>query len=145
MMNPRSRQKPRPPLMIAAMGPVMLKRAAESADIWNSVSFAATFEAQLEETRVRIDQINEHCVKLGRDPDAFLKSYQMFDPNARTSGGLFNYYDSEDLFVDMAHRLTELSIRELGLYYPMVESQIPMFEKIAREVVPKLRKSFDGA
>ena len=50
-LRPRPVQSPRPPIVIAAMGPVMLGHAARHADIWNSISFAKTFEAQLNETR----------------------------------------------------------------------------------------------
>ena len=50
-LRPRPVQSPRPPLVIAAMGPVMLGHAARHADVWNSISFAKTFEAQLAETQ----------------------------------------------------------------------------------------------
>jgi len=139
VMNPRPVQQPRPPLLIAAMGPIMLKRAARYADIWNSLSFADTFETQLEETRDRIKLVDEHCTAIGRDPSSLRRSYQMFDAGARKSGGLFNYYESEQVFIDMVRRLTGLGISEFGLYYPMRDEQLPMFERIAREVIPELR------
>ena len=144
IMNPRPIQRPRPPLLIAAMGPVMLKRTARYADIWNSISFAENFEAQFAETRQRVDILRESCRAIDRDPDAIRMSYQMFDPSARTSGGRFNYYESEDLFVEMAERLLTLGMTELGLYYPMVKEQVPMFERIATEVIPKLKQA-DGS
>ena len=143
-MNPRPIQRPRPPLLIAAMGPRMLEQAAECADIWNSISFADTFEAQLAETRERIDRVNAHCAAIGRDPRRIVFSYQMFDPAARASGGFFNYYESPERFREMAERLLPLGIGELGLYYPMREEQVPVFERIAREVLPALRESYRG-
>lgn len=139
-MNPRPVQRPRPPIMIAAMGPVMLKRAARYADIWNSISFADTFEAQMQETRARVAQLDAHCVTLKRDPGSIMRSYQMFDPGARTSGGLFNYYESEDLFVEMVEQILALGITEIGLYYPMMDSQLPAFKKLATDVIPEIRK-----
>ena len=144
-MNPRPVQQPRPPIMIAAMGPVMLKRTAHYADIWNSLSFAETFDEQMQETRIRIEQLDEHCAAIGRDPDSILRSYQMFDPGARKSGGLFNYYESEDLFVEMVGRILDMGITELGLYFPMMESQVPAFERLGREVIPEIRKRHAGA
>ena len=140
VMNPRSPQQPRPPIMIAAMGRVMLKHAARYADIWNSISFAASFEAQLEETRTRVALVDEHCAALGRDPASLRRSYTMFDAGARSSGGSINYYESEDLFVDMVHRVRELGITEMALYYPALEAQLPAFERIATKVIPELRK-----
>ena len=46
VMNPRPIQTPRPPILIAAMGPRMLRRAARYADNWNSLSFLETFDSQ---------------------------------------------------------------------------------------------------
>lgn len=142
VMNPRPVQKPRPPLVIAAMGPLMLKHAARYADNWNSLSFAPDFETQLKETRERIALIDKHCEALDRDPGSFRRSYLMFDPGARSSGGLFNCYESETAFVDMVGRVTELGISEIGLYYPAREEQIPTFERIATEVIPKLKADY---
>ena len=67
-LRPRPVQSPRPPIVIAAMGPVMLGHAARHADIWNSISFAKTFEAQLDETRERVAAIDARCARIGRDP-----------------------------------------------------------------------------
>ena len=104
-MNPRPLQSPRPPIMIAAMGPVMIKRVAEYADIWNSLSFADSFSAQLEETRQRIAQLRTTCERIGRDPSTIRISYQMFDPQARKAGGRFSCYESAQLFTDMVGQL----------------------------------------
>ena len=139
VMNPRPLQSPRPPIMIAAMGPRMLKRAARHADNWNSLSFRPTFEEQLEETRDRISQMKETCVSIGRDPTTLRRSYQMLDTNARTSGGRYTYYESEQIFTDMVEPLIELGVSEFGLYYPVLEEQVQVFENIARNVIPELR------
>lgn len=144
IMNPRPVQRPRPPLLVAAMGPRMLEQAAEHADIWNSLSFAETFRKQLDETRERIDRVNAHCAAIGRDPGDIIFSYQMFDPAARASGGFFNCYESPERFREMAERLLPLGLSELGLYYPMREEQLPVFERIALDVLPALRKSHGG-
>lgn len=139
VMNPRPLQKPRPPIMIAAMGPVMLKMAARYADIWNSLSFANNFDEQMAQTRARIAEVDEHCATIGRDPGSLRRSYLMFDASARHSGGMMKYYESESIFSDMAEQVLELGITDIGLYYPMREEQLPMFEKIATEVIPALR------
>ena len=139
VMNPRPLQQPCPPIMIAALGPVMMKHAARYADIWNSMSFADAFETQLEETHGRMVLMDEHCSAINRDPASLRRSYQMFDASARPSGGLINYYESEAVFVDMVQRLTDLGITELGLYYPLLDEQLPMFEKIAKQVIPELK------
>jgi hypothetical protein len=145
VMNPRPVQKPRPPIVIAAMGPVMLKHTARYADVWNSLSFAATFDEQLEDTRNRVATIDAHCVDLGREPVSLRRSYLMFDPGARKSGGALCYYESEDVFVDMVQRITALGITDIGLYYPMLDTQLPMFKRLATEVMPELKAQHAAA
>jgi alkanesulfonate monooxygenase SsuD/methylene tetrahydromethanopterin reductase-like flavin-dependent oxidoreductase (luciferase family) len=140
VMNPRPLQKPRPPIMIAAMGPIMLKKAARYADIWNSLSFVEDFDDQMKETRHRIEQVDEHCAAMGRDPGTLRRSYLMFDAKARPSGGKIKYYESEAIFTHMVERIMELGITDIGMYYPLQEEQLPMFERIATDVIPKLRR-----
>jgi len=138
VINPRPVQRPRPPIVIAAMGPTMLKRAAEHADIWNSESHAGTFDAQLAETRRRIDLIDEHCEAIGRDPTSLRRSYLM-PVGALLSGGLFDYYESKEVFAAMMEQVIDLGISEIGLWYPARDEQLPMFERIAAEVIPALK------
>ena len=38
-----------------------------------------------------------------------------------------------------------LGITELGLYYPMLDGQLPVFEGIAQETIPELRKEAASA
>jgi alkanesulfonate monooxygenase SsuD/methylene tetrahydromethanopterin reductase-like flavin-dependent oxidoreductase (luciferase family) len=138
-ISPRPVQSPRPPILIAAMGPVMLGHAARYADVWNSMSFAKTFEAQLEETRQRIAAMDARCAVIGRDQADLRRSYLMFDPTARYGGGVIVYYESEEIFTQMVQQVIALGISEVVLYYPLLERQIPMLERIARDVIPKLK------
>jgi alkanesulfonate monooxygenase SsuD/methylene tetrahydromethanopterin reductase-like flavin-dependent oxidoreductase (luciferase family) len=144
VMNPRPIQKPRPPITIAAMGSIMLKYAARYADTWNSFSRGNTFDEQLDETRRRNQLVDKYCTDIGRAPSSLRRSYLMYDGEARTRGGLINYYDSEKVFVDMVQRLVDVGITEFLLYYPFHEEQLPMFEKIAREVIPELKEKYNG-
>jgi alkanesulfonate monooxygenase SsuD/methylene tetrahydromethanopterin reductase-like flavin-dependent oxidoreductase (luciferase family) len=139
VMNPRPVQQPRPPIIVAALGPVMLRHAARYADNWNSLSFADSFEKQRAETAARIARVDEACAAIGRDPSSLRRSYLMFDPASRATGGRIAYYESENLFGDMVGRLTELGISELGLYFPLVAAQRPIFERIARDVIPAMK------
>src|SRR4029077_13080634 len=74
-LRPRPVQSPRPPIMIAAMGPVMLGHAARHADVWNSMSLAPTFAEQLEVTRRRVAAIDARCAAIGRDPASLRRSF----------------------------------------------------------------------
>ena len=41
----------------------------------------------------------------------------------------------------MADRLHDFGFTELGLYYPALVSQRPVFETISNDVIPELRES----
>lgn len=139
VMNPRPVQSPRPPLVIAALGPKMLKIAAQFADNWNSMSFAKDIESQLGETSARIAKVDAACEALGRDPASLRRSFLMFDPGSRATGGAIAYYKSEAAFMAWVEPLLKLGISEIGLYFPTLDEQRPMFEKIATEIIPQLK------
>ena len=63
----------------------------------------------------------------------------MLDMQARRSGGPVNYYQSTEVFADMVRRLIDLGISEFGLYFPTRDTELPMFEKIATDVIPVLK------
>lgn len=131
-------QSPRPPIMLAAMGPKMLRIAAEHADIWNQMSFAPNWEEQLEEVAGRMAMMDGLLTERDRGTGSLLRSYLMFDPEARAKGGAFAYYASPDVFADRARSLLALGIDAIDLYYPVVPEQVPAFEEIARDVLPEL-------
>jgi alkanesulfonate monooxygenase SsuD/methylene tetrahydromethanopterin reductase-like flavin-dependent oxidoreductase (luciferase family) len=139
VMKPRPIQSPRPPIVIGALGPVMLRLTARIADTWNTMSFAKTFDEQLAEVREKVRIVDEACAKAGRDPTSLRRSYLMFDPQARASGGSMNYYESVGAFEEMAGQVMEAGFSELCLYYPVLPAQAAVFERIAQDVLPKLR------
>lgn len=141
VMNPGSVQQPRLPIMVAALGPQMMRYAVQYGDIWNSLSFAKDFDEQLAELSDRCLTIDELCAEFGRDPATLRRSYTMFDPTARASGGAICYYESDDLFASMVEQVIALGIDEVSIYYPGVAAQVPAFERIATDVVPQLRKA----
>ncbi|MDG2284504.1 MAG: hypothetical protein P8N43_03100 [Alphaproteobacteria bacterium] len=102
------------------------------------------FEDQLAESKERVARMDDNLAAIDRDPAELRRSYQMFDPSSRASGGAVSYYESTNLFVDMVERLIETGMTELGLYYPALDEQYPAFEKIAREVIPEIKKRHGG-
>ena len=102
------------------------------------------FEALLEEKHGRITRVDEQCAAIGRDPASLRRSYLMFDVKARSSGGQINYYASETVFADMAQRVIDLGITDIGLYYPVLDEQLPVFEHIARRVIPELKATHNS-
>ena len=140
VMNPRPVQSPRPPIVIAALGPVMMRHTAKYADNWNSLSFADSFDKQLAETTERVERMDRNLAAIDRDPADLRYSYQMFDPASRASGGMVTYYESVAKFEDMAESLIAAGMSELGLYYPLQDSQRDVFEKIGQDILPKLKQ-----
>ncbi|MEM7190689.1 MAG: LLM class flavin-dependent oxidoreductase [Pseudomonadota bacterium] len=145
IMRPRPVQAPRPPIVIAALGPKMLRIAARYADNWNTLSFAESFDKQLAETQERIARMDDNLSELGRDKAAVRYSYQMFDPESRASGGKITYYRSTDAFLEKADPLIEAGMTELGLYFPLIDSQRPVFEQIGNEILPMLKEKYAPA
>lgn len=144
VMQPRPLQLPRPPLLIAALGPRMLALAAQHADIWNSLSFQADFADQLAETRSRCAAVDAACEAIGRDPATLRRSYTMFDVQARPRGGAMSYYESPEAFITQASEIANLGIRDIGLYYPADPTQLEIFRRVATESLPQLRVAFSS-
>ncbi len=144
VMNPRPVQSPRPPIMVAGLAPRMMRHAVHHGDIWNSLSFLASFDDQLAETRGRCQAIDEYCAAIGREPSSLRRSYTMFDSQARPKGGAIIYYESTERFIDHVSRVVELGISDVGLYYPLDPAQLSRFEKIATDVLPSLRAEYSS-
>ena len=139
IVNPRPVQSPRPPITVAALGPVMMRHVAAHADTWSSLSFSADFETQVRETRERAVTIDEVCDAVGRDRASLRRSYHLYDAQARPRGGIYDCYESVGRFEEMAGRFLELGMDELVLYYPPDPGQWTTFERIATDVLPRLR------
>jgi len=132
-------------LTVAAMGPKMMRSAAIHADTWTTMSFESEFEAQLLDAAALAERMADTCAAVGRDPATLRYSYFMFDADARDSGGHIAYYEPTQRFVDVATEFLAHGFTELVLHYPFLESQIPVFEEIALEVIPRLRQSDSAA
>lgn len=139
VMNPSSLQRPRVPVIAAALGPKMMGHAAAHADGWNTMSFSPDFDDQLEELTERAAAMDRLCEDMGRDPATLRRGVNLFDASARASGGRLRYYDDPDLVTRLVRPLAEAGFTEFGLYYPTDESQLEAFESVASEVVPALR------
>lgn len=139
VMNPSSVQRPRLPVVAAALGPKMMRHTARFADGWNTMSFSPDFGDQLAELSERNARMDDLCAEHHRDPGDLRRSVNLFDAEARASGGKLRYYEDPDLLVELITNLGEAGYTEFGLYYPADPTQIPAFEHCARDVIPTLR------
>lgn len=134
-MAPAPIQQPRPPLTIGAMGPSMLKVAARYADTWNSFGgeWGAPPDVILRNTQRRNEMLDKYCQQIGRDPKTLRRSLLIFGSEAET------VFDSEEAFQEVVSRYRKIGITEFMLFYPHAENQIPMFKRIAKHLIPRLR------
>jgi alkanesulfonate monooxygenase SsuD/methylene tetrahydromethanopterin reductase-like flavin-dependent oxidoreductase (luciferase family) len=136
-MNPGTIQKPRPPLVIAAMGNTMLKIAAKYADTWNSFGsedWRAPADKILENTKRRVELIEKYCNEIGRNPKMIRRSLLFYSRHGRT------IIDSKDNFREVINQYKEIGINEFIIYFPFFDSpQIENIKIIAKDVIPNLR------
>jgi F420-dependent oxidoreductase-like protein len=125
-MRPAAVQKPRPPLMLGAHRPKMLRIVAAYADAWNSFG-------TVDEMRQRNQQLDEACAAIGRDPRSIVRSLYGWaammpaDPWA-----------SVDAFEEMVGRYAHAGVNEFLIDQPRPEQQA-VLERVASDVLPKLR------
>jgi hypothetical protein len=112
----------------------MLRITAQYADRWNSYGGSQlTADEMLKLTGERNQRLDEYCAEIGRDPSTLLRSLLLFGPPAEIA------YTSVDGFHDVIGSYQEAGIEEFIMYYPFLDRHVPIFEKIAYEVIPNLR------
>lgn len=124
--RPKPVQQPRPPLVLAAHRPRMLRIIARYADTWNSFG-------TVEEMRERNAQLDEACANLGRDPTTIVRSLYGWAAMMPSDP-----WDSSEAFRDMVGRYAEVGVNEFLIDQPRPE-QAAVLERVAAEVLPSLR------
>jgi alkanesulfonate monooxygenase SsuD/methylene tetrahydromethanopterin reductase-like flavin-dependent oxidoreductase (luciferase family) len=126
LFRPAPLQRPRPPLMLGAHRPRMLRIVAEFADTWNSFG-------SVDEMRERNTILDEQCAAIGRDPKSIVRSLYGWaalmpdDPWA-----------SIDSFEDMVGRYGEAGVNEFLIDQPRSDQQA-VLERVAADLLPRLR------
>ena len=122
--RPASIQKPRPPLVIGAFGPRMLKIVATYADTWNAFGTPA-------EMRERNQMLDDYCRELGRDPDTLDRSLYYWVPKSDADP-----WASKQAFNDVINPYIEAAVNQFILDQPR-DDQLDMLEWAAAEVLPR--------
>ena len=143
IMAPGPVQQPRPPLTLAAGGPVTMKFTARLADSWNQIpsdasigQHSTTAEECLSTVRSRNDRMDDFCAAVGRDPGTLRRS--ILAGGGVTPDALWS---SPEAFRDFVGRYGEARVDEFIFYYPSrIEQAEGHYERIAREVIPNLRR-----
>ena len=129
---PGSRQRPRPPLTLGAHGPRMLTTVARYADRWNSFGTVA-------EIRERNARLDEACARIGRDPNAIIRSFFGQVPRDTMANRLdFDPWESPDAYAHMVGLYGEAGITDFITDGPEPH-QMATMARIAMELLPRLR------
>lgn len=141
-MQPQSIQKPRPPITIGAYKPMMLKHTARYADVWNRIGGLSGPE--IDEVRNQNKLLDRYCKKIDRAPESLRRSYVLCEFDAMRNLGPMSIYESTDTFKESVEKCFDAGITEFILPYPNVQEQVPTYKKVAREVIPELRKQYSN-
>jgi alkanesulfonate monooxygenase SsuD/methylene tetrahydromethanopterin reductase-like flavin-dependent oxidoreductase (luciferase family) len=119
-------QQPRPPFVLAAHKPKMLRIVAEYAETWNSFG-------TVDEMRQRNAILDEQCHQIGRDPKQIVRSLYGWAAMMPVDP-----WESTQAFEDMVGSYAEAGVNEFLIDQPRPEQQA-MLERIAADIVPSLK------
>jgi alkanesulfonate monooxygenase SsuD/methylene tetrahydromethanopterin reductase-like flavin-dependent oxidoreductase (luciferase family) len=122
--RPLSVQKPRPPLVLGAFGPRMLKIVATYGDTWNAFGTP-------KEMRERNQMLDDYCREIGRDPETLDRSIYYWVTKADADP-----WASMDAFYDGIGPYIEAGVNQFILDQPR-DDQIKLLERVAAEALPK--------
>ena len=131
--SPGPVQRPRPPIAIGAVGPRVLRLAAELADTWSAFGGTslddedAFFSALGDQART----LERCCEEIGRDPKSLRRSLLAFRPLAP-----WRSVHEVERIASAAHNL---GFDELILYKPADADEMRVFEKTAT-TLPTLKQ-----
>ena len=124
--RPRPVQQPRPPLLLGAFGPYMLKIVARYGDTWNAFG-------KPDEMRERNELLDQYCGELGRDPNSLTRSLYLWAASVKDDP-----WASVDSFQDVVGRYREAGMNQFLIDQPP-DHQIDVLERVATDVLPALR------
>jgi alkanesulfonate monooxygenase SsuD/methylene tetrahydromethanopterin reductase-like flavin-dependent oxidoreductase (luciferase family) len=142
VMQPDPIQKPRPPLTIGAFGPRMLQIAARYADKWNTLGDPISDEQSMEATKERSSLLDRYCRQINRDVQTVKRSFLQYERKAIHNISGMKLYESTEIIQDLVKKCLDLGFTEIIIPYPLIEEDVPIFEQIAQDVIPELRKLY---
>jgi alkanesulfonate monooxygenase SsuD/methylene tetrahydromethanopterin reductase-like flavin-dependent oxidoreductase (luciferase family) len=125
--RPPSIQKPRPPLVLGAFGPKMLKIVATYADTWNAFGTP-------KEMRERNQMLDDYCREIGRDPETLDRSLYYWVPTTDADPWV-----SKEAFYEVINPYIDAGVNQFILDQPR-DDQLNMLEWVAAEALPQLAR-----
>jgi alkanesulfonate monooxygenase SsuD/methylene tetrahydromethanopterin reductase-like flavin-dependent oxidoreductase (luciferase family) len=126
-------QRPRPPIVLGAVGPRVLRLAARLADTWSAFGGIelADEEAFLAAISQQSATIDRHCATIGRDPRSLRRSLLAFRP--------LRPWGSRDALSRLVEQVSALGFDEVVLYKPSDHDEQRVFDAVVEETLPALR------
>lgn len=118
-------QSPRPPLLLGAFGPRMLRLVARHGDAWNAFGRPS-------EMRERNELLDWYCGELGRDPNGLTRSLYCW------AAAEDDPWASVDAFHEVVGPYLEAGMNQFLIDQPR-DDQMATMERIAADVLPALR------
>ena len=135
-LTPPAAQRPRPPIVIGGQAPTVLRTAARLGDAWNTHGpFGASVEEIAEITAQQNRRLDEMLAGHGREPGALRRSLLLYGPLEVWEPGA----DASDRFGRTVERFRAAGMREFVLFWPADEARRPELERIATDLIPRMR------
>ncbi|NHK31525.1 MAG: LLM class flavin-dependent oxidoreductase [Asgard group archaeon] len=143
-MGPECVQKPRPPILIGTKGRKMLKIVSHFADVWNCMAFFGENleDKSFDDIKEKNNLLDKYCNNISRDPKDIRRSLMIYEVKPFNDFGLMDLYHSPDVFEEIVKKYVKIGFNEILIAYPVKKEDIPLFEKITQEVIPKLREKY---
>jgi alkanesulfonate monooxygenase SsuD/methylene tetrahydromethanopterin reductase-like flavin-dependent oxidoreductase (luciferase family) len=126
--RPAPVQRPRPPFVLGAHGPRMMRVVARYADTWSTTG-------TIDELRPKLADLDAACAEVGRDPRTLVRSV-LYVPSLAPAE---RPWDSPDAFADYIGRHRELGFAEF-VFQPPAPEHFALAERVATEALPGLRR-----
>ncbi len=139
-MKPAPVQKPRPPLLLSAIGTETLKIVAKYADTWNTYGgWNLTPDQSVALIKQRNELLDEYCARLGRNPQEIRRSFMVGITQDTPCASL-------EAFYDFVGRYTEAGMSEFIFFfdYPLSPNDRSFthenIERFATIAIPTLKQ-----
>jgi alkanesulfonate monooxygenase SsuD/methylene tetrahydromethanopterin reductase-like flavin-dependent oxidoreductase (luciferase family) len=131
-VDPGALQHPRPPIVVGAVGPRMLRLTAQLADVWsafggNDVDDEQAFIAAIKQQTAVIDRC---CDEIGRDPQSLRRSLVAYRP--------LQPWSSRDALARLIDNVRPLGFEEIILYKPASTDEQRVFDAFVADRLPGL-------
>lgn len=130
--GPPAIQRPRPPILVGGNAPAVLRVAAQRADVWNTNGRPdATLDENVALATGWSRRVDEFAEQAGRDPATLRKSVLFWASTDALTGPA--------TLEQLVDRYAPAGFTDFVIGLPDTDGDRDRFERLAQEVVPKLR------